>query len=243
MPDKPLPLSVVIPVLNEAASLREVLERVAGAPIEKEIIVVDDGSSDASPEIARRFAAVHPNVTVLTHPQRRGKGSALKTAFATCHGECVLVQDADLEYDPADYARLLAALESSGASVVFGTRVQRWHTMRFLQRWGNWLVTWTCNRLYATRLTDVQTCYKLFPRAFLADLQLEATGFEIDPELTAKILRRGWKIVEVPVSYTARTYGQGKKLRGTDGFRALWALLKYRLVSLPSRQPTQQPGA
>lgn len=237
MPDKLLPLSVVIPVLNEAASLREILERVVRVPIEKEIVVVDDGSTDASPRIAQRFAAEHPNVIVLTHPQRRGKGSALRTAFRACRGQYILVQDADLEYDPEDYARLLAAIESTGASVVFGTRVERWHTMRFLQRWGNWLVTWTCNRLFATRLTDVQTCYKLFPRSLLEDIQLEASGFEIDPELSAKILRRGLKIAEVPVSYTARTYGQGKKLRWTDGFRALWALVKYRLARPPDARP------
>jgi len=223
-------LSVVIPVLNEAATLRELLERVEQVQIEKEIVVVDDGSSDSTPQIAEHFAAEHANVTVLHHPVPRGKGSALGTGFSICRGCYVIVQGADLEYDPADYARLLAVVESGAAEVAYGLRQARWETMTPLQRWGNWAVNWVCNRLYGSRLTDLQTCYKLIPRALLEQIKLDSSGFEIDPELTAKILRRGWRIQEVPIQYTTRTYEQGKKVRWTDGVRALLTLVKYHFT-------------
>lgn len=229
--ERAIRLSVLIPVLNEGASLQEVLERIKRVPLELEIVVVDDGSTDASLQIARRFAEQQPDVVVVSHSQRSGKGRALRTAFSHCRGEYVLVQDADLEYDPADYLRLLETIESSRADVVYGSRRQHWHAMRLLQRWGNWLVTWTCNRLFGSQLTDVQTCYKLFPRRLLQEIPMESSGFEIDPELTAKILRRRCTIAEVPIHYAPRTYGQGKKIRWSDGVRALWTLVKYRLAS------------
>lgn len=221
-------LSVVIPVLDEERTLQKVLEAVARSPVEKEIIVVDDGSTDSSRRIAEEFACAHAGVRVLGHERRQGKGRALRTGFAACRGTYVIVQDADLEYDPADYARLLAVVQSGAAEVAYGSRRGRWRNMGPLQRLGNWAVTWTCNVLYGARLTDLETCYKLLPRSLLEQIPLDAHGFEFEAEVTARILRRGWRIGEAPIAYAPRAVEQGKKIGWRDGVHALWTLVKYR---------------
>lgn len=228
-------LSVVVPVRNEAASLLVILERIAKEPLDKEIVVVDDGSTDGSRSIAEQFAASRPYVRVLAHAQGEGKGRALRTGFAACQGEYVIVQDADLEYHPAEYRNLLRVVQAGEAEAAYGSRLKLWEKMSPLQRLGNQALTWTCNLLYGTRLTDIMTCYKLVPRTLLGRLTLESRRFDIECELTAKILLRGWRIAEVPIAYSPRTYAEGKKIRWKDGFHGLWTLLKYRFRSSGSR--------
>lgn len=225
-----LVLSVVVPVLNEEKTLAGILDRLQAEPTPKEIIIVDDGSTDRSPEIARGFAAKASNVVVLRHEQRRGKGSALRTGFATCKGRYVTIQDADTEYDPADFIKLLHPLQTGEADVVYGSREDWWRTMGRLQRFANWCLSSTCNLFYGSALADVMTCYKLAPRRLLEQVPLESKHFEIECELTAKFLLHGWRIKEVPISYSPRTREQGKKIRWTDGLRSLWTLARFRFT-------------
>lgn len=222
-------LSVVVPVLNEAATLSQLLERIRQEETPKEIIIVDDGSTDESPTLAERFAEQTPGVRVLRHPRPQGKGSALRTGFAACRGRYVVVQDADLEYDPADFPGLLQLVESGRADIAYGSREEMWRRMGRLQRFANWSLTWACNLLYGSRLADIMTCYKLVPRELLQQIKLDAPHFEVECELTAKFLRHGWRIGEVPIHYAPRSRAQGKKIRWTHGVLGLWTLLKYRL--------------
>ena len=224
-------LTVIIPVYNEAATLPSLVERVMAAPIDKQIVAVDDGSSDDSPRILARLREAG-SLEAYVHPANRGKGAAIRTALQHARGEIIVIQDADLEYDPGEFTTLIEPLTNgSGATVVYGSRflgraerMSRWHWF------GNHLVTAVFNLLYRTDLTDMETCYKAIRREVLADLSLESDRWGIDPEITAKLVRAGHSIVEVPVSYTGRDLRAGKKLRWKDGFAVLAAIVRYRVT-------------
>jgi glycosyltransferase involved in cell wall biosynthesis len=224
-------VSVLIPAYNEERTLAECLTAVYGRNPGRdlEVIVVDDGSTDGTLAAAR--AAVRPGGKVLRHERNSGKGSAIRTALAAATGDVVLIQDADLEYDPGDYAALLQPFEEGRAEVVYGSRNRKDENGRSSSAyyWGGVLLSRWTNLLYGSTLTDEATCYKLFKTPLLRSLDLRCTGFEFCPEATAKVLRRGIRIVEVPVSYTPRSAAEGKKIRWHDGVHHLWILLKLRL--------------
>ncbi|MFQ5857164.1 MAG: glycosyltransferase family 2 protein [Anaerolineae bacterium] len=215
-------LSVLIPVYNEGASVAEIVERVAAVDVCKEIIVVDDGSVDTTPDVLREL--VVEDLRVIHHPENRGKGAAIRTALAAATGDAVIIQDADLEYDPEDYVPLLEAFASEQADVVYGVRDLS--GQRFYMRWGNRLLTVATNLLFGTRLHDMETCYKLVDREVAQSLDFRSDGFDIEAEITAKLLRRGLRIHEVPIRYFPRY--EHKKLSPLDGIPTLWALIKYR---------------
>jgi dolichol-phosphate mannosyltransferase len=225
-------LSVIIPCYNECRTILAILERVQGSPIPKEIIVVDDGSTDGTRDLLRALVEGLPGITVLYHEANRGKGAAVATGLARATGRVVIIQDADLEYDPEEYGPIIAPILAGTAQVVYGSRIllrENHYSYRSFY-WGGRLVTLVANLLYGSRLTDEATCYKAFTRPLLQGLRLEATGFEFCPEVTAKVLRLGYAIHEVPISYHARPREEGKKIRASDGLRAIWTLLKYRLA-------------
>ncbi len=215
-----------MPVFNEAATIAEILDRVARvdlSPIEKEIVLVDDCSKDATPEILRQQTHI-PNLRVITHEVNGGKGAAIQTALQHITGDIVIIQDADLEYDPNDYARLIAPIVRGEAKVVYGVRdlsSQRWYMAL-----GNRFVTFVTNVLYGVKLRDMETCYKTMAREVVEGLKLECRRFDVEAEITAKIIRRGYRIVEVPIHYQARY--EEKKLSPLDGLPTLKALFKYR---------------
>ncbi|MBS1252487.1 MAG: Prophage bactoprenol glucosyl transferase [Anaerolineales bacterium] len=215
-------LSVLIPVYNEGASVAEIVERVATVDVEKEIIIVDDGSVDTTPDILRGL--VVDDVRTIHHPENRGKGAAIRTALEAATGDAIIIQDADLEYDPEDYVPLLEAFGRGGADVVYGVRDLS--EQRFHMRWGNRLMTLATNLLFGTRLRDMETCYKLVDRELMQSLDLQSEGFDIEGEITAKLLRRGLRIREVLIRYYPRY--EEKKLSPLDGIPTLWALIKYR---------------
>jgi dolichol-phosphate mannosyltransferase len=226
-------LSVIIPVYNEAATIAQVVEQVSDVAldgIEKEIVIVNDGSTDETATVLDALIARWPNpLKVVHHEQNRGKGAAIRTALDHATGNLVITQDADLEYDPQDYPALLAPFNDPAVQVVYGSRNLRANprsTWSFY--WGGRLLSWIANLLYGSRITDEATGYKVFRTNLLRDLNLESTRFEFCPEATAKILRRGVEIHEVPISYRPRSFAQGKKIDWHDGLEAIWVLLKYR---------------
>ena len=223
-------LSVLVPVHNEERTLLALLDAVEARPEIYELVIVDDGSTDATPEIlaARRFRVP---TKVIRHQKNRGKGSALRTAIEAASGDVAVVQDADLEYDPDDFPKLLAPLERPGVEIVYGTRSFSSHSAySFWFVMGNKAVTLWNNLLFNSYLSDLETCYKLMPLETWRDLDLRSNGFEIEPEITAKLLKRGHRIFEVPISYAARSRAEGKKLTWRDGVRALWMLTRIRLL-------------
>ena len=228
-------LSVIIPCFNERSTILAILERVqqvdlSRADLAREIIVVDDGSSDGTREILGSLNGQFRDVRVHFHARNRGKGAAVRTGLADATGEIVIIQDADLEYDPADYSAVIGPILDGRAAVVYGSRNLRPNHPSYLTfYWGGRLVTWVTNFLFGSRLTDEPTCYKALRRGLAQDLGLRASGFELCPELTAKVLRRGYRIQEVPISYRPRSRQQGKKIRARDGLIAIWTLLRYRL--------------
>jgi glycosyltransferase involved in cell wall biosynthesis len=231
-PSKLRKLSVVVPVFNERNTLVEIVRRMRNVElpdsIEREILVIDDGSDDGTRDVLRQLG--DSTVRVIMHEHNRGKGAAVRTGFEHASGDYVLVQDADLEYDPEDWPRLLAPVLSGKARVVYGSRFTgERRNMLFFHWVGNRFLSLTTNVLYNTTLSDMETCYKLIDRKLLEQLQLQSNGFDIEPEITAKILRRKVRIYEVPISYTGREVDEGKKITWTDGFRALWTLVKYRV--------------
>ncbi len=239
MRDDPAPalkLSIVIPAYNEAATLGEVLAAALAAPIPgpREIIVVDDGSRDGSAALAEDWANRHPGVVrCLRQSHNQGKGAALRAGFAAATGDVVIVQDADLEYDPNDYAKLLAPFADPAVQVVYGSRIAGSRNYSYSTfYWGGRLVTWWTNLLFWSKLTDEPTGYKLFRTAFLRTIPLECTGFEFCPEVTAKILRRRVPILEVPIAYRPRSFDAGKKIRARDGWIALATLWRWRWAKL-----------
>jgi glycosyltransferase involved in cell wall biosynthesis len=231
-------LSVVIPVYNEAATIERILAAVRAVPIDKEIIAVDDFSTDRSREVLQQLAENDGRLRVLFHERNQGKGAALRTGFTAARGRFVIVQDADLEYDPAEYAKLLEPLLSDKADVVFGSRFAGGEQHRVLYFWhlvGNRVLTLLSNMFTNLSLTDMETCYKVFRREIIQDIRLEENRFGFEPEVTAKLAayRKDGiplRIYEVGISYYGRTYQEGKKIGWKDGVRALWCILKYNLL-------------
>jgi glycosyltransferase involved in cell wall biosynthesis len=224
-------LSVIVPVFNERNTVAEIVRRMRAVdlPIDREIVIVDDGSDDGTRSVLTQLG--DSTVRVVLHPHNRGKGSAIRTGLEHVTGDLVIVQDADLEYDPDDWPKLLAPVLKGRATVVYGSRFTgERRNMLFLHWVGNRLLSLVTNVLYNTTLSDMETCYKLFDRRVLDGIQLQAERFEVEPELTAKVLRRGIRIYEVPISYSGREFHDGKKITWRDGFIALWTLVKYRFV-------------
>jgi glycosyltransferase involved in cell wall biosynthesis len=229
MPESYKLLSVIIPVYNEKTTISEVIEKVWAVelPIEKEIIVVDDGSTDGTVEVLQSNS-IKLKHTYLT-PINIGKGAAVRIGLTLARGEIILIQDADLELDPNEYKQLIEPILDGKTAVVYGSRFLGENRVAPLRRFANYFLTFTTNLLFGTKLTDMETAYKVFTSEVAAKLSLEANRFEIEPEITAQIARQGYKITEVPISYNPRTKSEGKKINWKDGFKALWTLFRYRL--------------
>ena len=222
-------LSVVMPVYNERTTIDAIVRRVLAVPMRIELIVVDDGSSDGSSEVLDGLQR-ELGFTLLRQPNA-GKGAALRRGFIAVTGNIVVIQDADLEYSPEEYPQLLDLIVKGKADVVYGSRfLGRHRAFMFTHYVGNKLVTFATNILYNTMLTDMETCYKMMRVEVLRSMALESNGFGIEPEMTAKIFKRGFRVYEVPITYEGRGYEQGKKITWAAGFVALWVLLKYRFV-------------
>jgi len=230
-----------MPVYNERSTVREVVERVLAVPLDLEMICVDDGSSDGSPNILADLQAQHENVRVFVQARNMGKGAALRRGIQEATGDFVLIQDADLEYDPGDYPALLEPLQQGKADVVYGSRFLGAAPHRVLYFWhsvGNRILTLLSNCLTNINLTDMETCYKVFRREIIQSIPIEENRFGFEPEITVKVAKRKLRIYEVGISYWGRTYEEGKKINWKDGFRALWCLLKYSFKeSAVPRQP------
>ena len=225
-------LSVVMPVYNEAQTIRQMVALVLQCPCVKELVIVDDGSTDGTRDVLEQLAGENPCVQVLLHDCNHGKGAALRTGFAVAQGPYVVIQDADLEYDPGEYPRLLAPVLLGKADVVYGSRFSGSSSHRVLYFWhsiGNRFITLFSNMLSNVNLTDVETCYKLFRRTILDQITIEEDRFGFEVEITAKMARLNARIYEVGISYYGRTYDEGKKISWRDGVRAVWCILKYNL--------------
>jgi glycosyltransferase involved in cell wall biosynthesis len=227
-------LSIVMPVFNEQGTVEQAITRVlAVSPLinmEIELLCVDDGSTDSSREILARLGNTYPELKVLLQPKNQGKGSALRRGIAEATGDFVIIQDADMEYDPSDFPALLRPLVEGKADVVYGSRFLGSGPHRVLYFWhsvGNWLLTLLSNALTDINLSDMETCYKAFRREIIQSIPLEENRFGFEPEITVKIAKRRLRIYEVGISYSGRTYAEGKKIGWKDGFRALFCLLKY----------------
>jgi glycosyltransferase involved in cell wall biosynthesis len=228
-------------VYNEAATIAELIARVQAVDVPKEIIAVDDGSTDGTPDILNRLKDRHDNLRVFLQPKNRGKGAALRFGFKQAVGDYVLVQDADLEYDPADYPELLKPLLEGKADVVYGSRFLTTKEHRVLFFWhsvGNQLLTLISNMFTNLNLTDMETGFKVFKREIIQSIKLEQNRFGFEPEVTVKIARMKLRIYEVGISYSGRTYEEGKKIGWRDGVKALWCILKY---SIKTRRSVYSP--
>lgn len=234
MQNPPL-LSILMPVYNEANTIHEIIKRVEAADlgaVSKELIIVDDASKDGTREILddlRKDAAYK----VYFHAQNMGKGAALRTALTYASGDIIIIQDADLEYDPAEYAELIKPILEGRADVVYGSRLTGAKVARSFNFWhfiGNKMLTFITNVLYNSILSDMETCYKVFRADVIKNLQIRSNRFDFEPEITAKILKRKHKLYEMPISYYGRDFSEGKKITWRDGFAAIWALIKFRFV-------------
>jgi glycosyltransferase involved in cell wall biosynthesis len=226
-----LTLSVVIPCFNERGTLESVVDAVRAAPVKTEIILVDDGSTDGTRELIRERLETRVD-RVIFHERNRGKGAALRSGFEAVSGDVAVVQDADLEYDPAEFPRLLQPIVQHDADVVYGSRFAGGQSHRVLYFWhslGNWGLTTLSNMFTNLNLTDMEVCYKLLRREILQQISVEEDRFGFEPEITAKVARLGCTIYEVGISYAGRTYDEGKKIGWRDGLRALWCIVKYNL--------------
>jgi len=228
-------LSVVIPVYNEAATIEEIVGRVRAVGVEKELIIVDDFSTDGTRDVLRRIESELDDVRAYFHDRNQGKGRALRTGFEHARGDYVIIQDADLEYDPEDYAQLLGPLDSGKADAVFGSRFMSTQEHRVLYFWhsiGNRVLTLLSNMTTDLNLSDMETCYKVFRRDLIQAIELEEDRFGFEPEITSKLAKARARIYEVGIAYHGRTYEEGKKIGMKDGFRALYCIVKYRLKPL-----------
>jgi glycosyltransferase involved in cell wall biosynthesis len=224
-------LSIIVPAYNERTTLPEIVRRMRCVElpgnVEREIIIVDDGSTDGTRDVLKQIA--DSTVHIVTHERNKGKGAAVRTGLSRATGDYVLIQDADLEYDPQDWLRLINPLLRGNARVVYGSRFTgERRNMLFLHWVGNRGLSLLTNVLYNTTISDMETCYKLIDRDLMEQLVLRSERFDIEPEITAKILKRGVRIYEVPISYAGREYADGKKISWRDGLSALWTLVKYR---------------
>jgi glycosyltransferase involved in cell wall biosynthesis len=225
-------LSVIVPVFNERTTLNEIIRRMRAVdlPLDREIVIVDDGSEDGSDKVLS--ALQDSTVRVLRHPGNRGKGAAIRTGLEVVRGDLVLIQDADLEYDPEDWPKLLTPILRGRAKVVYGSRFTGERKNMLFWHWiGNRFLSLVTNVLYNTTISDMETCYKLFDRTVLDGITLRAERFDFEPEVTAKVLRRGYRVYEVPISYNGREFDEGKKITWKDGLGALRTLVKYRFVA------------
>lgn len=225
-------LSILIPVYNEVRTVGEIIRRIRAVelPYERELIVVDDGSTDGTREFLEDEAARSHDLLLLCHRENRGKGAAIRTALAVASGDVLIIQDADLEYDPRDYPRLLRPILEGRSQVVYGSRFLGEHKAMYFWHWiGNRFLTLLTNMLYDTTLTDMETGYKVFTAEVARSLHLRSDRWGFDPEITAKILKRGYRIYEVPISYNGREYWEGKKISWRDGLTVLRTLIRYRL--------------
>jgi glycosyltransferase involved in cell wall biosynthesis len=236
MSNNPEKLSIIIPSYNEEKTIGLILNKIISVDlyhnISKEIIVIDDGSTDNSEVIVSRFISAHLDIEInyIKQSKNGGKGSAIRTGIQNITGDYVIIQDADLEYDPQDYNKLLPILQVEGQDVVYGSRFLNKRNAHSYQTfyWGGRLVSWVTNLLYKQNLTDEPTCYKMFRSSLLKSIKLNCTGFEFCPEVTAKIAKLGYKIKEIPINYYPRSIKEGKKIKWTDGLEAIWILIKYR---------------
>lgn len=239
-------LSVVMPVYNERDTLEAIVRRVREVPLKIELLCVDDGSTDGSREILARLEADGLVDRVILHEKNQGKGRALATGFAAASGSVMIIQDADLEYDPDEYRKLLEPILDDRADVVYGSRFFGGEPHRVLYFWhyvGNRFLTLMSNMVTNLNLTDMETCYKCFRKEVLEGLEIEERGFGVEPELTAKIARGGWRVYEVGVSYSGRTYAEGKKINWKDGFRALYCIAKYGVLRRATTRRSRPPAA
>jgi glycosyltransferase involved in cell wall biosynthesis len=235
-----------MPVYNERVTLRRVIERVLAVSLPVELLCIDDGSQDGSREILAEMQSQFPQIRVLLQPRNLGKGAALRRGIQEATGAYIIIQDADLEYDPADYPRLLEPLLQDKADVVYGSRFLGAAPHRVLYFWhsvGNRILTLLSNCLTNINLTDMETCYKAFRREVLQSIPLEENRFGFEPEITVKVAKRRLRIYEVGISYWGRTYEEGKKIGWKDGFRAVWCLLKYSLKEPAGARESQPAGA
>ncbi len=226
-------LSVIMPIFNEKATIRKILEKVGSLDIEKEIIVIDDCSTDGTREIlkSKEQTADKQNFKVIFHERNKGKGAAIRTALNYVTGDYVIIQDGDLEYDPREYLKLITEVKTENDRAIYGSRFLTGTLNMSALHWcGNRFLSFITNSLYHSRLTDMETCYKMVQTSLLKSLNLKSNQFEIEPEITAKILKKGVHIKEVPISYLGRKFHEGKKITWRDGFSSLWVLIKYRFV-------------
>lgn len=223
-------LSVVMPVYNERETIREIVTRVLAVPLRIELVVVDDCSTDGSREVLQELQALH-GFRLFLQERNQGKGAALRRGFAEVRGDVVVIQDADLEYSPEEFPQLIELICQGRADVVYGSRfLGRHRVFLFTHYAGNWLLTLLTNVLYNTILTDMETCYKAMRTEVIRSMTVKSDGFGIEPELTAKIFKRRYRVYEVPITYDGRGYDEGKKITWRDGVVALWVLLKYRFT-------------
>lgn len=231
-------LSIIIPVFNEEKTIQELLKRVSRAKLPNkilsEIIVINDGSTDQTLKILKKIKIIK----LLNHQKNSGKGAAIRTGLNFAKGDIIIIQDADLEYNPNDFSKLLQPIINNESKIVYGTRLINYP----LRIWGknktalpthliaNWVLTFMTNMIYGSNITDMETCYKVFKKEVLKNFSLNSNGFEIEPEITAKVLKKGYLIYEVPIKVTPRTKKEGKKIKSIDGFKAIWALFKYRFT-------------